>query len=242
MKINFLLIAASFTMSAPVYSQVSKSKPTTAKPAAKPVTSAKPAMKNMLDSASYAIGIFTVNSFRQYGITKMNSAIVAKAIDDLLANKTPLLNDNAANAAITNYINRLQYDKAKPIIEAGEKFLAANQKRTGVQSSASGLQYEVLTTGTGPLPVRSDSVICNYRGTFLNGTVFDESYKTGKPSTFAVTGVIAGWTEALLMMHVGSKWKLYVPYKLGYGLNDYYSIPGGSALIFEIELMGIKGK
>ena len=104
------------------------------------------------------------------------------------------------------------------------------------------MKYEIITAGTGPTPKIGDSVISHYRGMFVNGTVFEESYKTGKPITFAVTGVITGWTEALQMMPVGSKWKLYIPYQRSYGLNDYMSIPGGSALIFELELLGIKAK
>lgn len=245
MKRIFLPCVAVLLLNLPVVSQV-KSKTTTAKPPvvtkAKPVSAAKPVMKNMLDSASYAIGIFTVNSFRQYGITNMNSALVARAIEDMLANKKILLSDSAANASISNYISKLQSEKSKPNIAAGEKYLAENKKRQGVQVTPSGLQYEIITAGTGSIPKPGDSVTCNYKGMFIDGTVFEDSYKSGKPVTFAVTGVIPGWTEALLMMTVGSKWKLYVPYQKAYGINDYFAIPGGSALIFELELLGIKGK
>ena len=219
----------------PLFSQVTK-------PAAKTVAAPKPVLKNLLDSASYAIGIYTVNSFKQYGITKINSAMVAKAIEDMLGNKKKLLDDNAANASIGKYIGQLQAEKAKPNIKSGETFLANNKKRPEVKTTASGLQYEVITAGTGPVPKIADSVTCHYRGMFVNGTVFEDSYKTGKPVAFAVSGVITGWTEALVMMPVGSKWKLYIPYQRGYGLNDYMSIPGGSALIFELELLGIKAK
>ena len=235
MKRIFFSCAAALMIYSSVFSQVTK-------PAAKTVTSPKPALKNLVDSASYAIGIYTVNSFKQYGITKMNSAMVAKAIDDMLGNKKKLIDDNAANASIGKYIDQLQAEKVKPNISAGETFLAANKKRPEVKTTASGLQYEVITAGTGPVPKTGDSVTCNYKGTLVNGTVFEDSYKTGSPISFAVSGVISGWTEALQMMPVGSKWKLYIPYQRAYGLNDYMSIPGGSALIFEIELVGIKGK
>ena len=168
--------------------------------------------------------------------------MVAKAIEDMLGNKKKLLDDNAANASIGKYIGQLQAERVKPNIKTGETFLAANKKRPEIKTTTSGLQYEIITAGTGPVPKIGDSVISHYRGMFVNGTVFEESYKTGKPITFAVSGVIPGWTEALQMMPVGSKWKLYIPYQRGYGVNDYMSIPGGSALIFELELLGIKAK
>lgn len=235
MKRIIISCAAALMIYCPIFSQVTK-------PAAKTVAATKPVLKNLLDSASYAIGIYTVNSFKQYGITKINSAMVAKAIEDILGNKKKLLEDNAANAAIGKYIGQLQAEKAKPNIKAGETFLAANKKRPEVKTTATGLQYEIITAGTGPVPKIGDSVTCNYRGMFVNGTVFEETYKNGKPITFAVDGVIPGWTEALQMMPVGSKWKLYIPYQRAYGFNDYMSIPGGSALIFELELLGIKEK
>jgi FKBP-type peptidyl-prolyl cis-trans isomerase len=111
-----------------------------------------------------------------------------------------------------------------------------------VITTASGLQYEIVTQGTGPLPALTDMVSCNYRGTFIDGAEFDNSFKTGKPVVFKVTGVIQGWTEVLQMMPVGSKWKLYIPYQLGYGPGKYNDIPGGSVLLFELELVGIQGK
>ena len=233
MKRIIFSCATALMIYGPLFSQVTK-------PAAKTAAAPKPVLKNLLDSASYAIGIYTVNSFKQYGITKINSAMVAKAIEDMLGNKKKLMDDNAANAAIGKYIGQLQAERVKPNIKAGETFLAANKKRPEVKTTVSGLQYEIITAGTGPVPKTGDSVICNYRGMFVNGTIFEESYKTGKPITFSINGVIPGWTEALLMMPVGSKWKLYIPYQRGYGVNDYMSIPGGSALIFELELLGIK--
>ena len=109
-------------------------------------------------------------------------------------------------------------------------------------ATASGLQYEVITEGSGPKPTVKDTVVCNYKGTFLDGKEFDNSYKRGTPIEFPVTGVIRGWTEILQLMPAGSKYKVYVPYQLGYGNNDYNGIPGGSLLIFEIELLSVKGK
>lgn len=199
-------------------------------------------LKDLRDSASYALGIFLFNFFKEQGITHINSSLVARSISDLQLKKTPLLNDQVANQAIMKYQGKLQSQKSKPVIDAGMKFLSDNRQRPGVISLPSGLQYEILKEGTGPRPVITDTVICNYIGTFIDGKEFDNSYKSGHPATFAVTGVIPGWTEALLLMPVGSKWKLYVPYQLGYGISDYYEIPGGSVLVFELELVGIKDK
>ena len=217
----------------------------TAKPVVKTVpkqVTPAPVLKNLKDSASYAMGLFIVNVFSQQGINDINSAVVARAINDLLGKKPQLLNDNQANQAIMAYQNKIQASKSKPNIEAGMKFLSDNRQRPEVKVMPSGLQYEILTEGKGPIPTISDSVTCNYIGRFINGTEFENSYKSGSPVTFAVAGVIPGWTEVLLMMPVGSKWKVYVPYQLGYGPSDYYSIPGGSALIFEMELVSIVGK
>ena len=209
---------------------------------AKPVTISKSVLKDARDSASYAMGIFAVNIFREQGITNMNSSIVARAINDLQAKKKPLINDDDANMAILKYQTAQAIAKAKPNIDAGNTFLAENKKKSGVKTTPSGLQYEILTAGSGALPINGDSVSCNYKGYFINGAEFDNSYKYGHPVTFSVNGVIDGWTEALKMMPVGSKWKLYVPYYIGYGPSDYHDIPGGSVLIFEMELVGIRGK
>ncbi len=237
-----------FALSIPILSVIFCNSQTTTqatKPVAKPVTkpvAPAPVLKDLKDSASYAMGLFIVNVFSQQGIHDINSAVVARAINDLTGKKPQLLSDNQANQAIMAYQNKIQASKSKPNIEAGMKFLSDNRQRPEVKTMPSGLQYEILTEGTGPIPAISDSVTCNYIGRFTNGTEFENSYKSGSPITFAVTGVIQGWTEALLMMPVGSKWKVYIPYQLAYGPSDYYSIPGGSTLIFELELLGIVGK
>ena len=121
-------------------------------------------------------------------------------------------------------------------------FLAANKKRPEVITTASGLQYEVLRPGAGEQPTAVDTVTCHYNGTFLDGKGFDNSYERGQPISFPLTGVIRGWTEGLQLMRTGAKYKFYIPYSLGYGENDYMSIPGGSLLIFEVELLDIKKK
>jgi FKBP-type peptidyl-prolyl cis-trans isomerase FklB len=122
----------------------------------------------------------------------------------------------------------------------GDDFLATNKGKEGVVTLPSGLQYKILKAGTGPKPTASDSVRCNYRGTFINGTEFDSSYKSGQPATFPVTGVIKGWTEALQLMPVGSKWQLFVPADLAYGERGRPGIEPNAALIFEVELLSIE--
>lgn len=211
-----------------------------AQPGKTPVSKTPNPMKSLLDSASYAVGLSVINFYKQQGITKLNSTLVTKAMNDVLAGKKPLLDDAAANAVLNNFMMSLQAQKSKPNIDAGQKFLAENKKKPGVITTASGLQYEILRDSTGPKPVATDSVTCHYKGTLLNGTVFDNSYDRGQPITFSLGGVIKGWTEGLQLMSVGSKYKFYVPYTLGYGPTDYGPIPGGSMLTFEVELLAIK--
>ena len=199
-------------------------------------------LKTLEDSANYAMGLSIANFYRQQGVTKINSALVTKAINDAMNGKPTLLNDAQTSAVLMNYMNRQQMAKSKPNIDACNNFLAVNKTKQGVVTTPSGLQYEVITQGTGPKPTLKDTVVCNYKGEFINGNEFDNSYKRGTPAEFPLTNVIRGWTEVLQLMPAGSKYKVYVPYQLGYGPSDYNGIPGGSLLIFEIELMSVKGK
>lgn len=219
------------------------------KPASKPMTkpAVKPAagnvvLKTMVDSASYAIGVSEARFMKQQGITKINSAIVAKAIEDVMSNKDVALNDQQCNAAVMGYIGKIQQQKSKGAIEAGEKFLAENKKRPEVKTAPSGLQYEVLKEGSGARPTADDTVVCHYAGKLVNGTEFESSYKTGQPITFELRRVIPGWTEGLQYMTVGSKYRLFIPYNLAYGTQDNGPIPGGSTLIFDVELLEVKKK
>lgn len=198
-------------------------------------------LKNMSDSASYAVGISVANFYRQMGIKELNTDLVALALKEILAGKPALMDDNTANIFMNSYINKLQAEKAEPRIKEGEKFLALNKTKPGVVTTESGLQYEVLAPGAGekassPL----DTVVCHYRGTYLDGSGFDNSYERGEPATFKLNEVIRGWTEGLQLMPPGSKYRFWVPHTLGYGANDYMAIPGGSLLVFEIELLQIK--
>jgi FKBP-type peptidyl-prolyl cis-trans isomerase FklB len=210
-------------------------------PVKKPATP-PPALKNVVDSASYAIGVSVANFYKQQGMKQLNAAMVSKAITDVLGGKKVLLNDQQCNDIIMSYINRAQADKSKPTIAAGQAFLAKNKTKAGIKTTASGIQYEVLREGTGPKPLATDSVTVHYAGTLINGTEFDNSYKRGEPITFPLNGVIAGWTEAVQLMSVGSKYKLYIPHQLAYGTRDVGNIPAGSVLVFEVELLAIPGK
>jgi len=129
--------------------------------------------------------------------------------------------------------------KVQPNIDQGKAFMASNKKRAGVKETASGIQYEVVTMGTGAKPVDSSVVKVHYRGTYLNGEQFDRSRDRGQPITFSLGQVIVGWREALQLMPIGSRFKFWIPYNLAYGLQDYNGIPGGSTLAFDIELIDI---
>jgi FKBP-type peptidyl-prolyl cis-trans isomerase len=213
------------------------------KPATKPVSKLpvqQQSLKTLNDSASYAIGVSVASFYKQQGITKLNTSLVSKAINDILMGKQPLLNEEAVNMCVNKLMNEVQESKSKPTIEAGKAFLEKNKSKPGVKTTASGLQYEVITEGTGIKPTTVDTFVAHYRGTLLDGTEFDASYNRGQPLVYPVTGVIRGWTEGLQLMSVGSKYKFYIPYNLAYGTNDNGAIPGGSMLIFELELLDVK--
>jgi FKBP-type peptidyl-prolyl cis-trans isomerase len=196
---------------------------------------------NKNDSASYALGLSFANFYKEQGIKTVNKALIAKGMNDVLGNKKMLLDDAAANSVMNSYLTKIQQQKSQAAIDSGNAFLAKNKLKPGVKTTASGLQYEVITEGGGERPTSpTDSVTCHYRGVLLNGTPFDDSYSRGQPITFALNRVIAGWTEGLQLMSVGSKYKLYIPYTLGYGAFDYGPIPGGSMLTFDVELLAVK--
>jgi len=161
-----------------------------------------------------------------------------------------LLTEDQAKAALTEVQNEMRKKQQEQMQKAGEAnkkegeaFLAANKSKDGVVALPSGLQYKILTLGTGPKPAAADTVVCNYRGTLINGTEFDSSYKRGQPATFPISGVIKGWTEALPLMPVGSKWQLFIPSELAYGERaPDPEIGPNSTLIFEVELLSIQAK
>jgi FKBP-type peptidyl-prolyl cis-trans isomerase FklB len=169
--------------------------------------------------------------------------MLSRAIEQTLKGQKTLFDINAANHLMGNLVQARMEKTAGAEKQKGKTFLEQNKKRAGISETASGLQYEILTKGTGPIPKATDTVMAHYRGTLLNGTEFDNSYKRGQPLTIPVAGVIPGWTEALQLMPVGSKWKLYIPSFLAYGDSGAgQDIPGGATLIFEVELVGIGNK
>lgn len=213
------------------------------KPATKPATKSalpKATLKTFQDSVSYAFGMSFANYYKSQGVKNISTAYLTKAVNDVFSGKKVLLNDEAANQVMNRYMFQLQGEKIKPAIDSGKAFLEANKKRPGIKTTASGLQYEVITEGTGEKPTINDSVTCHYRGTLINGLEVDNSYKRGQPITFSLRGVIPGWTEGLQLMPVGSKYKFYIPYNLAYGEFENGPIPGGSTLIFEVELLAVK--
>lgn len=211
-------------------------------PVKKTTTATASPLKTLNDSASYAIGVSVANFYSQQGVTNLDASLVAKAINDVLGKKNVLLNDQQANAVMMKCMSAAQESKSKPNIDAGQKFLAQNKAKAGVKTTASGLQYEIIKEGTGPKPTIADTVTVHYVGTLINGTEFDNSLKRGEPISFPLSGVIRGWTEALQLMSEGSKYKLYIPHQLAYGPNDNGPIPGGSVLVFEVELLKVSGK
>jgi FKBP-type peptidyl-prolyl cis-trans isomerase len=224
-------------------------------PAAKthPASAAKsPAvltLKTQEDKFSYAIGMKMGANFKKQSVP-VDANILARGVKDALAGGTTLLTDEEAQAAIMEVQKQMQAKQQEKLKEAGdankkegEAFLAANKGKEGVVTLPSGLQYKILKEGAGPKPTASDSVVCNYRGTLINGTEFDSSYKRGQPATFPVSGVIKGWTEALQLMAVGSKWQLFIPSELAYGERGAGADIGpSSTLIFEVELLSIEDK
>ena len=188
---------------------------------------------------SYAIGMMLGHNWQQQGLD-IDANVAASAIKSIQTGGTTLLTPEQAQQVLTSFQQEFRTKKTAKNKADGEAFLAANKNNPGVQTLPDGLQYIALTKGTGALPTPNDTVTVNYKGTLIDGTEFDSSYKRGQPAQFPVTGVIHGWTEALLKMPVGSKWKLFIPSELAYGEQGNRSIAPNSALIFEVELLDAK--
>ncbi|MBL6593435.1 MAG: FKBP-type peptidyl-prolyl cis-trans isomerase [Flavobacteriales bacterium] len=193
-----------------------------------------------LDSVSYSLGVNIGENIKTQ-FEDINLDNFEAGIKDVLEKDVEAkISDNQAQAIIQSYFSKKQQKQSESVIEEGINFLRENGKREGVTTLASGLQYEVINDGTGPKPTIEDNVTTHYHGTLIDGTVFDSSVDRGEPASFPVGGVIKGWTEALLLMAVGSKWKLYVPYDLAYGERGAGPQIGPySTLIFEVELISI---
>ena len=201
-----------------------------------------------MDKLSYALGLGIGQQLKQMGLQE-NLVIedFAASIKDVLADNDLKVSHQEGQQIVNNFFRDLEQKQNAAKAEAGkaakaegEKFLTENAKKDGINVTKSGLQYEVLTEGTGKKPKATDTVRCHYEGRLLDGTVFDSSYKRGEPATFGVNQVIKGWTEALTLMPVGSKWELYIPQQLAYGDREQnQKIPPYSMLIFTVELLEI---
>jgi FKBP-type peptidyl-prolyl cis-trans isomerase FklB len=212
-----------------------------------PGTSQPLTLKTQKQKASYAMGMNIGTGLRKQSID-IDPAILARGLRDAFSNGKTLLTEDEARAILTQLqadLRKKQEDAVQQMGEANKKqglaFLEANKAKEAVVALPSGLQYKVLQEGTGPKPAATDQVVCNYRGTLLDGTEFDSSYKRGQPATFPVNKVIKGWTEALQLMPVGSKWQLFIPAELAYAEHGFGGQIGPNAtLIFEVELVSIQ--
>jgi FKBP-type peptidyl-prolyl cis-trans isomerase FklB len=217
--------------------------------ATKPRTAVPLTLKTDKDKFSYALGMNLGSGLHKQSVD-VDPAIFLRGLKDGLAAGKTLMTDQEAQATLTQVQNDLRkkaQEKMQQLAvsnkQTGEAFLASNKAQDGVVTLPSGLEYKILKEGTGPKPAATDSVVCNYRGTLLDGTEFDSSYKRGQPLTIQVNGVIKGWTEALQLMPVGSKWQLVIPSDLAYGERGAgQQIGPNSTLIFEVELLSIQPK
>ncbi len=195
---------------------------------------------NEIDSVSYSMGVNIAQNILSQGMKEINVDALSKAFNDILNDQTPIMDAATCNTVINNYFQNLQTAVAEENKEIGSAFLDENKNKENVTTTDSGLQYEVLVAGSGSKPTAEDEVTVHYHGTTIDGTVFDSSLDRGQPVDFPVNGVIMGWQEALQLMSVGSKWKLYVPSDLAYGPRGAgQDIGPNEMLIFEVELIRI---
>ena len=193
-----------------------------------------------MDKVSYALGLSIGNNFQNSGIKKLQVEDFVKGLEDVLGEKQPAISYEEAKQVINDYFMKLQQERLEINKQAGAEFLEVNRHKAGVVELPSGLQYEILKQGTGAKPSANDKVKCHYHGTLINGTVFDSSVQRGEPATFGVSQVIPGWVEALQLMPVGSKWRLFIPSNLAYGEHGAGDvIEPNSTLIFDVELLDI---
>ena len=203
-------------------------------------------MKDQKDKESYSLGYQFGQGAKSQGLD-INLELYASGVRDALGGSKPQLSEQEMRQTVLELQKRFIAAREKEIKEisarnlaAGKAFLEENKKKEGIKTLPSGLQYKVLTEGSGKTPKAADNVTINYKGTFINGSEFDSSYKRGKPTTFQVDKVVKGWTEALQLMKEGSKWELFIPPELGYGDRGGGPVPPNSILIFEVELISVK--
>jgi FKBP-type peptidyl-prolyl cis-trans isomerase FklB len=193
-----------------------------------------------MDKISYALGVSLGNNLKNSGFEGLDYQKMADGIKHVIQKEKLEMSIQEAQAIINDYFQQLQEKTFEQNIMEGKSFLTENAKRAEVKTTASGLQYEIIKDGKGQIPAATDRVKVHYHGTLINGNVFDSSVSRGEPATFGVTQVIQGWVEALQLMPVGSKWKLFIPSELGYGAQGAgQSIAPHTTLIFEVELLDI---
>ncbi|MBO7302022.1 MAG: FKBP-type peptidyl-prolyl cis-trans isomerase [Bacteroidaceae bacterium] len=193
-----------------------------------------------MDKFSYGLGMGIGQNLASMGVSNMNIEDFVKGIKDVLTGAKTEMSHSEAQAVVNEHFKKLAEEAYAQNKAAGEAFLAENAKKEGVVTLPSGLQYQVITEGTGKKPSATDRVQCHYEGTLIDGTIFDSSIKRGEPAVFGVNQVIKGWVEALQLMQEGAKWRLYIPYNMAYGEHGAGEmIPPYSALIFDVELIKV---
>ncbi|WP_345232240.1 FKBP-type peptidyl-prolyl cis-trans isomerase [Olivibacter ginsenosidimutans] len=196
--------------------------------------------ESKLDSASYAFGLSMARDLQKRGLKQLNGKLVAQAIDDLFAGRPSQLNEADEYHAISEVLTAAAENAKKEATAKGDAFLATNKTKSTIHTTASGLQYEIIKDANGAKPLATDSVTVHYKGALLDGKVFDSSYDRGEPISFPLNRVIQGWQEGLQLMPVGSHYRFYIPYQLGYGESGAGAdIPPYSVLIFDVELLKI---
>jgi FKBP-type peptidyl-prolyl cis-trans isomerase FklB len=239
LSLSFAVASIAQSTKPPVKKTTGTTKPAT-KPAAKPATP-KPLLRNGLDSLSYAIGLNIGGNMQAQGIENMSYVALNKGIADALKNNpTPLMDANTANMTIQQKLQEYMAKKNAAVKEEGRKFLSDNKKQPGVVELPSGVQYKIIRQGTGAKPLLEDTIVAHYKGTLLDGTVFDESYGRGQPIVYPLNQLVEGWKQVLVLMPVGSKWQLFIPSDYGYGERGSGLIPGGATLVFDMELLEVK--
>ena len=198
-------------------------------------------MDSDLEKVGYAVGMSIGESLKAQNLEDIDTKKLSLAMDTIFKNQDPLFTPEEANSIIQAYLDTKKYAAYGSLKLEGEKFLKNNKSNKDIQTTESGLQYEIIKSGNGVKPAKTDTVSVHYHGTLIDGTVFDSSVERGTPASFGVHQVIPGWTEALQLMDIGSKYRLFIPQELAYGANPH---PGGpiqpfSALIFEVELLEI---